>query len=152
MEGAEPGASASDVHTDEEKKLTIEYFATDLTQEAADGDLDPVIGRTKEIDQIIYTLLRKTKNNPLLIGEAGVGKTAIVEGLAQKIAKNDVPEKLHNKRIMMLDMGSLVAGTKYRGEFEARLKAIVDEAVDPMNHIILFIDEIHTIIGAGNAE
>lgn len=138
--------------TEDEKKLTIEYFATDITEEAANDLLDPVIWRTNEIDQIIYTLLRKTKNNPLLIGEAWVGKTAIVEWLARKIAANDVPEKLQGKRIMMLDMWSLVAGTKYRGEFEARLKAIVDESVDPLNNIILFIDEIHTIIGAGNAE
>ena len=149
----EIGDGASDVdEKDDEKKLTIEYFATDLTDEAKNKLLDPVIGREKEINQIIYTLLRKTKNNPLLIWEAGVGKTAIVEWLAQKIQLRDVPDKLQNKRIMMLDMGSLVAGTKYRGEFEARLKAITEEAVDPMNNIILFIDEIHTIIGAGNAE
>ncbi len=136
----------------EEKKLTIEYFGTDLTNEARNNFLDPVIGREKELQQMIYTLLRKTKNNPLLIGEAGVGKTAIVEWLAQKIVANQVPDKLKNKRIMMLDMWSLLAGTKYRGEFEARLKAILEEVVDPTNGIILFIDEIHTIIGAGNAE
>jgi ATP-dependent Clp protease ATP-binding subunit ClpC len=137
---------------EEEKKLTIEYFGTDLTQEAADGLLDPVIGRDREIQQTIFTLLRKTKNNPLLIGEAGVGKTAVIEGLAQKIAAADVPSKLKHKRIMMLDMGSLLAGTKYRGEFESRLKAILDEASDATNNIILFIDEIHTIIGSGNQE
>lgn len=136
----------------EEKKLTIEYFGTDLTNEAKNNFLDPVIGRENEIQQMTYTLLRKTKNNPLLIGEAGVGKTAIVEGLAQRIVAGQVPEKLKNKRIMMLDMWSLLAGTKYRGEFEARLKAILEEVVDPTNNIILFIDEIHTIIGAGNAE
>ena len=147
--GGDTSTSAKD---DDEKKLTIEYFATDLTDEAKNKLLDPVIGRDKEIDQLIYTLLRKTKNNPLLIGEAGVGKTAIVEWLAQKIHLGQVPDKILNKRIMMLDMGSLVAGTKYRGEFEARLKAITEEAIDPMNNIILFIDEIHTIIGAGNAE
>jgi ATP-dependent Clp protease ATP-binding subunit ClpA len=106
----------------EEKKLTIEYFGTDLTKEVKDGLIDPIIGRQNEINQIIYTLLRKNKNNPLLIGEAGVGKTAIVEGLAQKIVQNQVPEKLKNKRIFLLDMGTLVAGTKYRGEFESRMK------------------------------
>lgn len=129
-----------------EKKLTIEYFSTDLTNEAKQGLLDPIIGRQKEIDQVIYTLLRKTKNNPLLIGEAGVGKTAVVEGLAQNIITRQVPEKLRNKRIMMLDIGAMIAGTKYRGEFEARLKAVLEEAMDPLNNIIIFIDEIHTII------
>lgn len=137
---------------DEEKKLTIEFFGTDLTQEARDTLLDPVIGREKEIYQMMYTLLRKTKNNPLLIGEAWVGKTAVVEWLAQKIVSGDVPMKLKNKRMMMLDMGTLLAGTKYRGEFEWRLKAILEEAADPTNNIILFIDEIHTIIWSGNQE
>ncbi len=137
---------------DEAKKLTIEYFGTDLTDEAKKWFLDPVIGRQMEIEQIVYTLLRKTKNNPLLIGEAGVWKTAIVEGLAQAIIAKRVPDRLLNKRIFMLDMGSLLAGTKYRGEFEARLKTILEEAADPLNAIILFIDEIHTIIGAWNAE
>ncbi len=136
----------------EEKKMTIEYFGTDLTKEVQDGMIDPIIGRESEINQIIYTLLRKNKNNPLLIGEAGVGKTAVVEGLAQKIARNEVPEKLKNKRIFLLDMGTLVAGTKYRWEFEARMKSILEEAMDPTNNIILFIDEIHTIIGAGGQE
>ncbi len=136
----------------EEKKLAIEYFGTDLTKEVKDGMIDPIIGRQNEINQIIYTLLRKNKNNPLLIGEPWVGKTAIVEGLAQKIVQNDVPEKLKNKRIFLLDMGTLVAGTKYRGEFEARMKSILEEAIDPTNNIILFIDEIHTIIGAGGQE
>lgn len=132
----------------EEKKLTIEYFGTDLTKEAKDGYLDPIIGRDKEIDQVIYTLLRKTKNNPLLIGEAGVGKTAIVEGLVQRINMQKVPQKLIWKRVFLLDMGTLVAGTKYRGEFESRMKSILEEAIDPTNNIILFIDELHTIIGA----
>lgn len=135
-----------------DKKLTIEYFSTDLTIEAKNGTLDPVIWRAKEIDQIIYTLLRKTKNNPLLIGEAWVGKTAIVEWLAQRIIEKQVPEKLLNKRVMMLDIGAMIAGTKYRGEFEARLKAVLEEAMDPLNNIIIFVDEIHTIIGAGSAE
>lgn len=141
-----------DKNKKEEKKLTIEYFGTDLTKEVKDGLIDPIIGRQNEINQIIYTLLRKNKNNPLLIWEAGVGKTAIVEGLAQKITQGDVPEKLKNKRIFLLDMGTLVAGTKYRGEFEARMKSILEEAMDPTNNIILFIDEIHTIIGAGGQE
>lgn len=135
-----------------EKKLTIEYFSTDLTSEAKNGLLDPIIGREKEIEQVIYTLLRKTKNNPLLIGEAGVGKTAVVEGLAHKITQRQVPEKLLNKRIMMLDIGAMIAGTKYRGEFEARLKAVLEEAMDPFNNLIIFIDEVHTIIWAGSAE
>ncbi len=137
---------------EEDKKLTIEYFATDLTDEAKNWFLDPVIWREKEIQQIIYTLMRKTKNNPLLIWEAWVWKTAIVEWLAQKILKNDVPSKLKNKRLMMVDIGSLVAWTKYRWEFEARLKAIIDEAMDPTNNIIMFVDEVHTLIGAWNAE
>lgn len=136
----------------DEKKLTIEYFGTDLTKEVRDGLIDPIIGRENEINQVIYTLLRKNKNNPLLLGEAGVGKTAVVEGLAQKIAAGDVPDKLKNKRIFLLDMGTLVAGTKYRGEFEARMKSILEEATDPTNNIIMFIDEIHTIIGAGGQE
>mgnify|MGYP001689460937 FL=1 len=136
----------------EEKKLTIEYFGTDLTKEAKDGYLDPIIGREKEIDQVIYTLLRKTKNNPLLIWEAGVGKTAIVEGLVQRIMMKKVPEKLINKKVFLLDMGTLVAGTKYRGEFESRMKSILEEATDPTNNIILFIDELHTIIGAGGQD
>ncbi|PJA48483.1 MAG: ATP-dependent Clp protease ATP-binding subunit ClpC [candidate division SR1 bacterium CG_4_9_14_3_um_filter_40_9] len=136
----------------EEKKMTIEYFGADLTKEVKDGFIDPIIGRENEINQMIYTLLRKNKNNPLLIGEAGVGKTAIVEGLAQKINQGLVPDKLKNKRIFLLDMGTLVAGTKYRGEFESRMKSILEEAMDPTNNIIMFIDEIHTIIGAGGQE
>jgi ATP-dependent Clp protease ATP-binding subunit ClpC len=129
--------------------MTIEYFGTDLTKEVKDHLIDPIIWRNNEINQIIYTLLRKNKNNPLLIWEAWVGKTAVVEWLAQKIVAWDVPEKLKNKRIFMLDMWTVVAGTKYRWEFESRMKAILDEATDPLNNIILFIDEIHTIIGAG---
>ena len=132
----------------EEKKLTIEYFWTDLTKEARDGYLDPIIWREKEIDQVIYTLLRKTKNNPLLIWEAWVWKTAIVEGLVQRINAKEVPEKLQNKKVFLLDMWTLVAWTKYRGEFESRMKSILEEAMDPTNNIILFIDELHTIIWA----
>ncbi len=146
----------SDVSTDKKKegkkKLTVEYFGTDLCKEFRDGEMDPIIGREKEIDQMIYTLLRKTKNNPLLIGEAWVGKTAVVEWLAQRIVSWNVPEKLQGKKLYMLDMWSLVAWTKYRGEFEARMKSILDEAMDIANNIILFIDEIHSIIGAWGQE
>ena len=136
----------------EQKTLEIEYYGTDLTKDAKDGYIDPIIGREKEIDQVIYTLLRKTKNNPLLIWEPGVGKTAIVEGLAQRINAGNVPLKLRGKRIFLLDMGTLVAGTKYRGEFESRMKNILEEAMNPANNIILFIDELHTIIGAGGQD
>ena len=137
---------------EEQTKLALDTFGTDLTKLAEKWKLEPVVWREKETKEIIYTLLRKTKNNPLLVGEAGVGKTAIIEGLAQKIAKGEVPEKLKNKKIYMLDMGTLIAGTKYRGEFEARIKQIIEESIDPENNVILFIDEIHTIIGAGNVE
>jgi len=133
----------------EEKKLTVDYFWTDLTKEVKDGFTDPVIGRENEINQVIFTLLRKNKNNPLLIWEAWVWKTAIVEWLAQRIVNNQVPEKLKGKKIYLLDMGTLLAWTKYRWEFEARMKSILEEAQDPLNNIILFIDELHTIIGAG---
>jgi ATP-dependent Clp protease ATP-binding subunit ClpA len=146
------GSTATATKKKEEKKLNIEYFGTDLTKESKDGFIDPIIGREQEINQVIYTLLRKTKNNPLLIGEPGVGKTAIVEGLAQRIIAGTIPDKLRGKRIFLLDMGTLVAGTKYRGEFESRMKAILEEAIDPTNNIILFIDELHTIIGAGGQE
>ncbi len=139
----------SKIEKKEEKKMTIEYFGTDITKEVRDNLIDPIIWRTSEINQIIYTLLRKNKNNPLLIWEAGVGKTAVIEWLAQKIVAWEVPEKLKNKRIFMLDMWTVVAGTKYRWEFESRMKAILEEAMDPTNHIVLFIDEIHTIIWAG---
>lgn len=136
----------------DDKKLTVEYFGTDLTKEAKDWLLDPVIWRDKEVDSLIYTLLRKTKNNPLLIWEAWVGKTAIIEWFAQRIVSWDVPERLLWKKVYMVDMGSLLAWTKYRWEFEARFKSILDEAADPVNNIILFIDELHTIIGAWNSE
>ena len=113
--------------------------------------MDPVIGRSKEIERVIQVLSRRTKNNPVLIGEPGVGKTAVAEGLAQKIINNEIPETLRDKRVMTLDMGSVVAGTKYRGEFEDRLKKIMDE-IRTAGNIILFIDELHTLIGAGGAE
>lgn len=130
---------------------TLDSLARDLTAHARDGGLDPVIGREKEIERVIQVLSRRTKNNPVLIGEPGVGKTAIAEGLAQKIVNNEIPETLRNKRVMTLDMGTVVAGTKYRGEFEDRLKKIMDE-IRQAGNIILFIDELHTLIGAGGAE
>ncbi len=134
------------------KKLALEYFCTDLTQQAADGKLDTIIGRAKEITRSIHILARKTKNNPILLGDPGVGKTAIVEGLAQKIIDGQVPDSLLDKRVFSLSMSDLIAGTKYRGEFEERLKRIIDEASEADNEVILFIDELHTIIGAGSAE
>ncbi|NLJ81226.1 MAG: ATP-dependent Clp protease ATP-binding subunit [Firmicutes bacterium] len=133
------------------KTPTLEQFGRDLTAMAQEGELDPVIGREKEIQRVIQILSRRTKNNPVLIGEPGVGKTAVAEGLAQKIVNNDVPETLVNKRIVTLDLGSLVAGSKFRGEFEERLKKVMDEIIKA-GDVILFIDEMHTIIGAGAAE
>lgn len=130
---------------------TLDSLARDLTAIAKEGTLDPVIGRSKEIQRVIEVLSRRTKNNPVLIGEPGVGKTAIAEGLAQQIVKNEVPEILRNKRVMTLDMGTVVAGTKYRGEFEDRLKKVMDE-IRQAGNVIIFIDELHTLIGAGGAE
>lgn len=136
----------------EEKYQALERYSKDLIELARKGKLDPVIGRDDEIRRVIQVLSRRTKNNPVLIGEPGVGKTAIVEGLAQRIVNGDVPEGLKNKRIMSLDMGALVAGTKYRGEFEDRLKAVIKEVTEKEGQIILFIDELHTVVGAGAAE
>ena len=133
------------------QKLIVDEMGVDLTLKASNGELDPLIGRDSEIKRLIEILSRRSKNNPLLIGDAGVGKTAIVEGLAYLISNGMVPINLQNKRIISLDMASLVAGTKYRGEFEERLKKLLDE-VSEVDDIILFIDEIHTIVGAGGAE
>jgi len=131
---------------------TLDKFSRNLTQAARDGKLDPIYGREVEISRLIQILCRRTKNNPVLIGEAGVGKTAIVEGLAQKIANNDVPEILEDKRVVSLDLGAMIAGTRFRGEFEERLKASIDEIQKSDGEVILFIDELHTVVGAGAAQ
>ena len=136
----------------EEKYQSLEKYGRDLTNAAAEGKLDPVIGRDEEVRRVIQVLSRRTKNNPVLIGEPGVGKTAIVEGLAQRIIAGDIPEGLAGKRVISLDIGALIAGSKYRGEFEDRLKAVLKEIADADGEIILFIDELHTIVGAGKAE
>jgi ATP-dependent Clp protease ATP-binding subunit ClpC len=144
-----PGAGGGRPPTD---TPTVDEFGTDLTAMARDGRIDPVIGREQEIEQTIEVLSRRTKNNPVLIGEPGVGKTAIAEGIAQRIVDGDVPDTLHGKRLVQLDLGGMVAGTRYRGDFEERLKKVIDEIRAHADELIVFIDELHTVVGAGSAE
>jgi len=150
-EPVKAGGTKGDGGKKELKTPALKAFGRDLTEYAKKGEMDPVIGRANEIERVIQILCRRTKNNPVLLGEAGVGKTAIVEGLAQEIAKGNVPELLANKRVVTLDLALMVAGTKYRGQFEERIKAVMDE-IKKAKNVILFIDELHTIVGAGSAE
>jgi len=145
------GGRSADTASAEDRYDALKKFARDLTAAAREGKLDPVIGRDEEIRRTIQILARRTKNNPVLIGEPGTGKTAIAEGLALRIANGDVPDGLKDRKLMALDMGSLIAGAKYRGEFEERLKGVLDEVKGAEGDIILFIDEMHTLVGAGKS-
>ena len=152
--GQEPGLYKEDLMKKQKKKggaPTLEQYSRDMTALARDGKLDPVIGREEEISRVIQILSRRTKNNPCLVGEPGVGKTAIVEGLAARIVAGEVPDTVKNKRVLMLDLSGMIAGSKYRGEFEERIKKVIREVTDDGN-ILLFLDELHTLIGAGGAE
>ena len=146
------GSARVDSPTAESHYQALNKYARDLTDLARNGKLDPVIGRDVEVARVMQVLNRRTKNNPVLIGDAGVGKTAIIEGLAQRIVDNDVPDRLKNKRVLSLDMGALLAGSKFRGEFEERLQAVINEVRSSAGEIVLFIDEIHTVVGAGGAD
>src|SRR5436309_13637093 len=149
--GNEPAAAGAPPETAPSASLILDQFGRNLTAAAREGKLDPVIGREKEIERVMQVLSRRTKNNPVLVGEPGVGKTAVVEGLAQKIVKGEVPETIKDKQLYTLDLGALVAGSRYRGDFEERLKKVLKE-IRTRGDIILFIDELHTLVGAGAAE
>ncbi|MFD1120841.1 Clp protease N-terminal domain-containing protein, partial [Sphaerisporangium aureirubrum] len=150
-QGKEPAAAGGPAESAPSTSLVLDQFGRNLTQAAREGKLDPVIGRDKEIERVMQVLSRRTKNNPVLVGEPGVGKTAVVEGLSQKIVKGEVPETLKDKQLYTLDLGALVAGSRYRGDFEERLKKVLKE-IRTRGDIILFIDELHTLVGAGAAE
>ncbi len=159
LAGMKPGEDFTDGYQhkkraeDEESDTpALDFFSTDLSEECRNGKMDPIIGRDPEIERMVTILNRKTKNNPVLVGEPGVGKTALVEGLVQRIERGAIPDSLLGKRILALDMGSLVAGTKYRGEFEERLKEVIEELIESEGEVVLFIDELHTVVGAGSAE
>src|SRR5579875_2852750 len=150
-QGKEPSAAGGPSESAPSTSLVLDQFGRNLTQAAREGKLDPVIGREKEIERVMQVLSRRTKNNPVLVGEPGVGKTAVVEGLAQKIVKGEVPETIKDKQLYTLDLGALVAGSRYRGDFEERLKKVLKE-IRTRGDIVLFIDELHTLVGAGAAE
>src|SRR5687767_1212986 len=151
LSSMEGGSQASKPSEKKSKTPALDHFCRDLTDLAREGELDPTIGREKEIERVIEVLSRRKKNNPVLIGEPGVGKTAIVEGLAQRIVSGEIVHSLRDHRVLSLDMAAVIAGTKYRGQFEERLKAVINEIKQSQN-IILFIDELHTLVGAGAAE
>ena len=144
--------NTNETNMKEQNLEALKRYATNLIEQARAGRLDPVIGRDEEIRRVLQILSRRTKNNPILVGEPGTGKTAIVEGLAHRILRGDVPENLKDKQLYSLDMGALIAGAKYQGEFEERLKAVINAVVQSEGNIILFIDEIHTLVGAGQTQ